>query len=119
MAHNLQDEPAFSLWICNIQKQRKHIMCAIVNRYLKRTHKFGIQVPKSVDEALQIDRESGTTLWHEAIQKEMKNNAIAFEFLEPQATVPLGYKKITLHMVFDVKMDFTRKAWLVAGGHLT
>jgi hypothetical protein len=119
MAHNLQDEPAFSLWIGNIQKQRKHIMCAIGNRYLKRTHKFGIQVPKSVDEALQIDHESGTTLWHEAIQKEVKNNAIAFEFLEPQATLPLGYKKITLHMVFDVKMDFTRKAWLVAGGHLT
>ncbi len=26
---------------------------------------------------------------------------------------------LTLHMVFDVKMDFTRKARLVAGGHLT
>jgi hypothetical protein len=119
IAHNLQDEPAFSWWIGDIQKQRKRIMCAIGNRYLKRTHKFGIQVPKSVDEALQIDRESNTTLWYEAIQKEMKNNAIAFEFLEPHAAVPLGYKKITLHMIFDVKMDFTRKARLVAGGHLT
>ena len=30
-----------------------------------------------------------------------------------------GYKKISLHMVFDVKMDFTRKARLVAEGHLS
>jgi hypothetical protein len=72
-----------------------------------------------VDEALFIDRDTGTTLWYDAIQKEMTNNAVAFQFLEPQDNVPYGYKKITLHMVFDVKMDFTRKARLVAGGHLT
>ena len=30
-----------------------------------------------------------------------------------------GYKEITVHMVFDIKMDFTRKARLVAGGHMT
>ncbi len=36
IAHNLQDEPAFSWWIGDIQKQRKRIMCAIGNRYLKR-----------------------------------------------------------------------------------
>ena len=28
-------------------------------------------------------------------------------------------QKITCHMVFDVKMDFTRKARFMAGGHLT
>jgi len=49
----------------------------------------------------------------------MKNNAIAFEFLSPGTSVPIGYKKITLHMVFDIKMDLSRKARLVAGGHLT
>jgi hypothetical protein len=49
----------------------------------------------------------------------MRNNAVAFELLDPQAFVPLGYKMISLHMIFDVKMDFTRKARLVAGGHLT
>jgi hypothetical protein len=49
----------------------------------------------------------------------MKNNMIAFELLEPQESIPLGYKKITLHMIVDVKMDFIRKAQLVAGGHLT
>ena len=74
---------------------------------------------KTVEEALQIDQQTGTSLWHDAIQKEMKNNAIAFEFLMPGANIPIGYKKISLHMVFDIKMDLTRKARLVAGGHMT
>jgi hypothetical protein len=30
-----------------------------------------------------------------------------------------GYQEIDCHMVFDVKMDFTRKARFVAGGHTT
>jgi hypothetical protein len=50
MAHNLH-EPEFSWWIGDIQKQHKRIICAIGNWYLKHTHKFGTQVPKSVEEA--------------------------------------------------------------------
>ena len=34
--------------------------------------------------------------------------------------VPIGYKFIRCHMIFDVKMeDFRRKSRLVAGGHMT
>ena len=49
----------------------------------------------------------------------MKNVGIAFEFLKPDEKVPIGYCWIPLRMIFDVKMDFSRKARLVAGGHLT
>ena len=31
----------------------------------------------------------------------------------------IGYTEIKCHMIFDVKMDFTRKARFVAGGHMT
>ena len=31
----------------------------------------------------------------------------------------IGYTEIKCHMVFDIKMDLTRKARLVAGGHMT
>jgi hypothetical protein len=92
---------------------------AIRSRYMKRTHKFGILMPKTVQEALEIDRESGTDLWKRAIEKEMKNVAVAFKFLASDETIPIGYQRIPLHFVFDVKMDFTRKARLVAGGHMT
>jgi hypothetical protein len=49
----------------------------------------------------------------------MSNNRKAFQFLENHESVPLGYKWIKCHMIFDVKMDFTRKAHYVAGGHMT
>ncbi len=88
-------------------------------RYLKRRHKFGIRVPKTVEEALRIDRSTKTTFWRDAIHKEMKNNCLAFMFLEEDESVTIGYKWIKCHMIFDIKMDFTRKAWYVAGGHVT
>ncbi len=30
-----------------------------------------------------------------------------------------GFQEIECHIIFDVKMDFTRKARFVAGGHMT
>lgn len=30
-----------------------------------------------------------------------------------------GYKRITCHLIFDVKMDLARKVRYIAGGHLT
>ena len=42
-----------------------------------------------------------------------------FEFLDEDAPDPVGHRLIDAHMVFDVKADFTRKARLVAGRHLT
>jgi Reverse transcriptase (RNA-dependent DNA polymerase) len=48
----------------------------------------------------------------------MKNVMPAFEFRDDDK-VPTGYKKIDCHMIFDVKVDLTRKARLVAGGHQT
>jgi len=91
----------------------------VKSRYSKRTHKFGIRVPTTVKEALTIDKETKTTFWHDAIQKEMKNCRTAFQFLEEDETVPIGYKWIKCHLIFDVKMDFSRKARFVAGGHMT
>ena len=49
----------------------------------------------------------------------MANSRIAFEVLEEGDRPPVGYTEITCHLIFDVKMDLTRKARYVAGGHLT
>ena len=49
----------------------------------------------------------------------MKNNKIAFNILKEDEKVPIGHKQIRCHLIFDVKMDFTRKARYVAGGHMT
>lgn len=52
---------------------------------------------------------------------------IAFEFDESvtpemartDPTKYVGFQEIACHMIFDVKMDLTRKARFVAGGHMT
>jgi hypothetical protein len=82
-----------------------------------------------VEEALQIDELTGTTFWFDAIKKEMEKVKVAFEFCEDWTPEQIrqglarknfvGYQEISCHMVFDVKMDLTRKARFVAGGHMT
>ena len=42
-----------------------------------------------------------------------------FKDLGPNAAIPADYKKIRVHLVFDVKHDGRHKGRLVADGHLT
>jgi hypothetical protein len=49
----------------------------------------------------------------------MGNVCIAFEILGPGMKAPPGWHKASGHLVFDVKMDFTRKACWVKDGHKT
>ena len=49
----------------------------------------------------------------------MSNVKVAFKFKHKDDTPPVGYKQIRCHLIFDVKMDLTRKARFVAGGHMT
>ena len=87
-------------------------------RKVKKTEKFGIDIPRSVKEALEFDKLNDDSLWEKAIEKEILNTKIAFEILPKGKRPHPGYAKIRCHMVFDVKMDMTRKARFVAGGHM-
>lgn len=118
----ISQEPAFAWWCPWVLKKRNRIISKVKSKYWIRTHKFGIKIPKSVEEAKRFDEENGNTLWWDAICKEMKNVRIAFEAFEgSESDIPIGYQKIACHMIFDVKMgeNFRRKARMVAGGHMT
>ena len=58
-------------------------------------------------------------MWSDALKKEMYNVGVAFEILDEGAHTPHGWKRVTGHLVWDVKMDFTRKARWVLNGHKT
>ena len=88
-------------------------------RVKKKTHKFGVQIPTSVEEAKELDRQNGNNLWMEALSKEMYNVGVAFKILQEHESIPVGYSKSSGHIIFDVKMNFTRKARWVKHGHLT
>ena len=117
-SNKLLEEPAFAWWAKDVLRRKDRIIQKVKSKYWSRTHKFGVELPKSVAEALRIDDRTGTDLWKTAIEKEMKNVMPAFEFIEDDV-VPKFYKHIDCHMIFDVKMDLTRKARFVAGGHQT
>jgi hypothetical protein len=121
VAHELIEEPAFKWWVPHVIKKRNRLVSAIKRQtsHRKKNYKFGIEIPHSVERGLAIDKETGTTFWVDAISKEMKNVRPAFNILEEGSQAPVGSKYIRCHMNFEVKMNFTRKARFVAGGHMT
>jgi hypothetical protein len=123
VTQGIDHKPTFNWWVPHVLKKRDRIIslvCRRTTRYLKQTNKFGIKVPKTVKEALDLDCKNGNTRWADANTKEMKEVCIAFNILPNGHSAPIGYEKIPCHMTFDVKMkDFRQKARLVAGGHRT
>ena len=102
-------------------KKRTAILSKLKSKYWQRTHKYGIRVPKTVEEALEIDEENRNSFWKEAIEAEMKKIRDAFELYEGDTKQLVGYQKISAHFIFDIKLgeNFRRKARLVADGHKT
>ena len=57
-------EPAFNFWDPHVLKKRDAIIYVVKNRkpqYLKRTYKFGVELPKYVDDTHAIDKNNGNT----------------------------------------------------------
>lgn len=117
--NKIASEPCFAWWVPHTLKKRERIIKKIKTRLTKRTHKFGIELPRTVAEALEIDRRTGTTFWRDAIEKEMRNVSDAFEIREDNKPPPF-HQLIRCHMIFDIKPEtLVRKARFVAGGHMT
>ena len=120
VANLIDKEPAFAWWVAFALKRRDRLIKAAKStRYFRKSQKYGIELPKTVERALEIDRETGTDFWAKALQLEMSKIFPAVKVLDEGMPQPVGHKVIPCHIVFDVKMDFTRKARYVAGGHKT
>ena len=119
--HKTSEEPAFKWWVPYTLKKKQRIISKIKSKYWERTHKYGVRIPKSVKEAIEIDSQNHNSLWWDSLMKEMKNVRCAFEVYEGKVEDLVGYQKVKRHIVWDVKLgeNFRRKARLVAGGHTT
>ena len=85
-------ELAFAWWVPYTLKKCKQIVAKVKSKYWIRTHKFGVWIPKSVQEAKELDHQNGNSLWWEAICKEMKNVRPAFKVWETEISqIPPGY----------------------------
>ena len=115
----ISNEPAFAWWVPYTLRKPEVILAVVKNQIRKTTHKYGIKIPRDVEHAHKIDLRNGNTMWRDALRKEMYNVRVAFEILHEGAHVPHGWKRATEHLVWDVRMDFTRKARWVLDGHKT
>jgi hypothetical protein len=84
-------------------------------------YKFGIQVPKGIKNAIDLDKKNGKQLWQEPIKTELKQltDYQTFIVLDSGKDIPTDYQKIRYHMVYDVKYDLRHKTRLIAGGNWT
>jgi hypothetical protein len=119
VGNKISSEPAFNWWVPYVMRKKDRMISKVKSKYWKRSHKFGIRLPKTVEQAIRFDEEDGTTFWRDAVEKEMKNVRVAFEFND-QDSIPVAHKEVRCHWVFDVKMaSLQRKARLVANGNET
>jgi hypothetical protein len=84
-------------------------------------YKFGIQVPKVINNAIDLDKKNGNQLWQEATKIELHQltDYQTFIVLDSGEDIPTGYQKSPYHIVFVAKYDLRHKARLVSGGNWT
>lgn len=124
--NRIAGEPAFNWWVRQVLRKRDRIISKVKSRYWRTTHKYGIRIPKTVEEALQHDKVNGNNYWEKAIEKEMSKAKVSWrvhrehtpdEVRHGKCKELIGYQEIKCHLVFDVKMDLTRKARFCANGN--
>ena len=71
---------------------------------------------------MELDKRNGNTLWSDANTLEHEKLREYDVFIDKGqyhiSKVPRGYRKISVHTIFDVKHDGRHRAWVVADGHL-
>jgi hypothetical protein len=86
-------------------------------------YKYGFEVPRTYEQALRLDKKNGNTLWEDVATLELTQIDDYTTFIDKgHHTIvkpPAGYKKIRVHLIFDVKHESRHKARLVSDGHLT
>ena len=78
VASHIDQEPAFVWWVPHVMRKKEAIISKVKSAYWLTTHKYGIKMPKTVEEALKLDKEN---------------------------EIPPGYKKIKCHIIFEIKLS--------------
>ena len=62
-------------------EKRNRIISKVKTKYWRKTHKYGVSLPKNVTEEIQIDQENGNNYWKDAIDKDMKKAKIYYKLI--------------------------------------
>ena len=116
-APRISDETGFSWWVPYTMCKRDVILSALKSRIRKIIHKYGIENPKIIKHEHCLNKVNSNNFWRDANTTKMHNDGVEFEVL-PEVYNPLvGWSNVTGNLIWDVKMDFTRKARWILDGH--
>jgi hypothetical protein len=75
-------------------------------------YKYGFEVPKTYEQALRLDKRNGNTLWGTVLELTQIDDYVTFidKGHHIKVKAPVGYKKIRVHLVYDVNHDSIHKA---------
>ena len=99
-----------------IAKRQKH-MFRMANQAKLRSfrlapkYKHGFEVPRNYDHGMELDAKN--------LEMVQLDDYDCFQDKGIGGEVPKGFKKIRVHLIYDIKHDGRHKARLVADGHLT
>jgi hypothetical protein len=69
VAKSVLDPPVFGWWAPHVLNKQSRMIADVTKLYHRRTHKFGIEVPKIWDECVRLDKENDNTLWQDVVRK--------------------------------------------------
>jgi hypothetical protein len=78
VANWIVEEPAFTWWVSNTLRKQNRIISKVMMKYCWMMHKFGCNLPHSVEEALEINSQMGTDQWERALNKEISKVKVAW-----------------------------------------
>ena len=78
-------------------EEEGYIIASVKEIVKKSTHKYGIEVPTSVEHAKLLDKKKNNYLWMDALSKEIANVGVAFKVLEHSQATPVGWKQASSH----------------------
>ena len=123
--NGLLNKPGWKV-LCRTAKRQRFVN--VITNAIKRRkdnsqvrYKFSVQVPRTYDEAVQLDNENGNSFWQDGVRRELDQIFSYHSFRDLGIGVFPGpeYKRIKVILVFDVKADGKRKGRLVARGDMT
>ena len=83
-------------------RKRNRIVAKVKSKYWRTTHKFGIRLPKSVDDAFRIDEQNGNRAWQDAMQKEIAKVKVAWVEYDGKLT-PTEVREVRPMISFDIR----------------
>ena len=106
---NIDKEPTFAWWVPSSLKHI-NVMISKAAMKLRKNKRFGISIPDTYNKAVGIVIINGNAFWKDATKKEINNVELDLKFIYDGGNSPIGFNKISGHLICDVKFDLISKS---------